>query len=65
MKQIHEEFMAWCNLYETAGLEVRSIAMHEHWIGRLSCPVLRLRAEESVDKLVREVVDELAVGRER
>ncbi len=59
MRHIHEEFMAWCNRYETGGAEVRSLLVHEQWLAAVACPVLRLRSENSVGVLVREVVWEL------
>lgn len=55
MRTIHEEFMAWCDRYETGGLEVRSLLLHRRWLERLPCPVLELRSEQSVDSLVGSV----------
>lgn len=55
MREIHTDFMAWCNLYETAGTEVRSLVLHRAWLKNLVCPVLELRSEQSVEYLVGEI----------
>lgn len=62
MRTIHEDFMAWCNRYETGGMDVRSLALHRHWLEQLSCPVLELRSEQPVETLVREIGIRLGTG---
>lgn len=37
-----EEFLAWAAAYDDGGPEIRSRALHEAWLSRLPCPVLRL-----------------------
>jgi len=44
----HRAFMEWAAKYDTAGPELRSLAMHEAWLTRLSCPVLRIEGLHSV-----------------
>jgi adenylate kinase family enzyme len=62
MKQTHEDFMAWCNLYETAGTEVRSLVLHRAWLQKLSCPVLELRSEQKVEELCRQIKTWISTG---
>jgi hypothetical protein len=38
----------WAGRYGTGGLEMRSRALHEAWMKKLSCPVLRSEGERSV-----------------
>ena len=49
------EFMAWTAQYDDGAPTMRSRAMHEEWMGRLSCPVLRLEGTRPVADLVAEV----------
>jgi len=42
MEKIHRDFLEWAARYDEGGMEVRSLALHEHWLGSLPCPVLRL-----------------------
>ena len=37
----HQEFIAWAEKYDSAGPEMRSRALHEQWISRLPCKVIR------------------------
>lgn len=62
MRTIHEDFMAWCNLYETAGMEVRSLFLHRAWLAALLCPVLELRSEQPVEHLIGEIEEWLDTG---
>lgn len=49
-------FMQWASLYDHAGLEVRSRALHEEWLAALPCQVVRLEGDLSLaDKLERIV----------
>jgi adenylate kinase family enzyme len=48
---MHREFLEWAARYDTGGPEVRSLATHEAWLARLTCPVLRLDSRESIAAL--------------
>ncbi|MDJ0973997.1 MAG: AAA family ATPase [Planctomycetota bacterium] len=47
MHTTHLEFMAWAERYDTAGVEQRSLAVHEAWLGEVPCPVLRVDGDIS------------------
>ncbi|WNS45903.1 AAA family ATPase [Paenibacillus sp. MMS20-IR301] len=47
-----QEFMAWAALYDTAGPEVRSKVLHEEWMSGLTCDVLRLEGDLTVEERV-------------
>lgn len=40
-------------------MEVRSKALHEHWMEDLSCPVLKIEGDHSVNERVDRVLDYL------
>ena len=50
-----EAFLAWAGRYDDGGLDVRSRALHEAWLTKVMCPVLRvdgtLPLEENVARL--------------
>ncbi|MBD3922946.1 AAA family ATPase [Paenibacillus sp. PR3] len=55
----HEQsvaFLDWAALYDTAGLEVRSKALHEQWMLDLTCPILRIEGDQSVEERVEIVM---------
>jgi hypothetical protein len=43
------EFLAWAARYDDGGLDVRSSALHEHWLAERRCPVLRLAGDADLD----------------
>jgi len=51
----YDEFMSWAARYDEGGLDVRSRALHEQWLQRLPCPVVRLNSELSVHDLLKSV----------
>ena len=47
----HVAFVAWARSYDDARAPVRSLDLHERWMARLPCPVLRLDAGQPVAAL--------------
>jgi adenylate kinase family enzyme len=66
---VDEEFLAWASRYDDGGLDVRSRALHEHWLERRRPAVLRVEGTPPLDESLRLVLDELKrvqqVGNER
>lgn len=52
-------FLEWASLYDSTGIEVRSKVLHEHWIAELSCPVLKIEGDYSLQERVNIVLDYL------
>ena len=48
----YKEFMEWAGLYDHAGLEVRSKALHDDWLKTLTCPVLRIEGDYTVQERI-------------
>lgn len=55
----HIAFLDWARSYDDARAPVRSLDLHERWMARLPCPVLRLDSSRSVEALTDEVVARL------
>lgn len=56
MHATHVEFLEWARSYDHARAPVRSLDLHERWLARLPCPVVRLDASRPVEALCDEVV---------
>jgi len=59
--QQHLEFIEWASKYDEGGMEVRSKVKHEEWLNQLTCPVLRIEGDVTVDeklKLVKQWISE-------
>ncbi len=50
-----KEFIDWAKLYDDGGEEVRSLYMHNQWLKKLSCPILRIEEELPVEELIARV----------
>lgn len=57
----HREFMDWAGGYEDPEFDGRNRAQHEHWLGTLTCPVVRLNSTRPVDELVAEIAGSAAI----
>lgn len=55
----HKAFITWAAAYDTAGPEMRSLAMHNEWLKRLNCRVIRLEGPQGVEERIRAVFKEL------
>ena len=51
----HEEFMAWAAQYDLPGIDIRKRELHEQWMSKLLCKVLRLEQLWSVQELALEI----------
>jgi adenylate kinase family enzyme len=54
------EFMVWASHYDDGVPTMRSRALHEEWLAKLPCPVLRLEGLQPVAESVRAVEAALA-----
>lgn len=56
----HREFMAWASRYDDGGLDVRSKELHERWIEKVACPILRVEGERPTSDQLAEIVPWIA-----
>ncbi|WP_051284616.1 hypothetical protein [Nisaea denitrificans] len=54
--EAHMAFLEWAASYDTGGHEIRSLKMHEAWIERLPCPVVRVSGTDSTETQIEQVV---------
>lgn len=52
-------FLDWAMSYDDTGFTGRSRRMHEDWLARLPCPVIRLDAARPVEELASAALDAL------
>ncbi|MCG8527270.1 MAG: AAA family ATPase [Opitutales bacterium] len=48
MHEVHTEFLAWCERYDTAGTEQRSRYKHEEWLSELPSSIKQIYIEENI-----------------
>ena len=59
MHDEHNGFIEWAAKYDAGTSDMRSGPMHESWIARLPCPVIRLNGARAIDNLVAQWLSEL------
>ena len=57
------DFLRWVEAYDSAGLEQRSLVLHEEWLALQTAPVLRLDSAAPVQDLVVSVLSRDGVNR--
>lgn len=57
----HLEFIEWAASYDRAKAPIRSLDLHERWMSRLSCPVIRLDSVAPVGELCDDVLQRAAI----
>jgi adenylate kinase family enzyme len=55
-----ESFVEWASHYEAGDREGRSRAIHEAWLARLRCPVVRIDGSRPVAELVEQLCSDVA-----
>ena len=50
LHRAHVEFLEWAGLYDRGGLDVRSRALHEAWLAKLPCSVVKLEGNLSASE---------------
>jgi adenylate kinase family enzyme len=45
-------FMEWAGQYDDGGLDVRSRALHDLWLSKLPCDVLKIEGDKSVEERI-------------
>ncbi|MEP3112461.1 hypothetical protein [Nisaea sp.] len=51
----HMAFIEWAASYDTGGPEIRSLKMHEAWMERLPCPVVRVSGKDTTEAQIDQV----------
>lgn len=57
--QNHVDFMAYAASYDGGGLDIRSRRLHDQWLARLPCPVLRIETPSTTEGQIALIEREL------
>ena len=57
MYEAHLEFMEWAGDYDSGGVDMRSLALHNEWLNDLECPVIRADGTEPSEKIAKDIMD--------
>ncbi|HEY8890211.1 MAG TPA: hypothetical protein VIM70_08130 [Clostridium sp.] len=50
------EFIEWASQYDDGGIDIRSKALHQEWLSSLTCPIVRLEGDLSVQERVNSIL---------
>lgn len=59
MYEGHKAFCEWATSYENGGMGMRSLALHNEWMKRLKCSVVRIEGEHSTEDRIDIVVENM------
>ena len=60
MYQEHQDFLAWASGYDAGREDIRSRRVHEDWLLRLPCPVVRVDGSEPVEAVCSQLAAAIA-----
>ena len=46
----YKKFIKWASEYDTGEAKMRSLAQHEEWMKKLSCPIVKIEGDKSLDE---------------
>lgn len=55
----HGAFIEWAASYETGGMEMRSLALHNEWLKQLKCSVIRIEGDQSIEERIEICMSEI------
>jgi adenylate kinase family enzyme len=55
MHETHQEFIRWASEYDTGNVDMRSKSMHELWLKKVECNILRYEGNISTDAIIKDV----------
>ncbi|GAB3941356.1 AAA family ATPase [Spirosoma harenae] len=57
----YEEFIDWASGYDDGSASGRTLQAHESWMQQLTCPLIEIRGEHSVDERLAIILNQLAI----
>lgn len=57
--KLHTDFVEWASKYDEAGTYMRSKALHDIWLSKLPCPVLKIEGDKTVEERLNIVLRRL------
>lgn len=60
MYEGHVTFCKWAAAYDSGGMEMRSLTLHNEWLKCLKCPVLRIEGVQSKEERVEIALKEIS-----
>ena len=55
----HQDFLRWAAAYDDGGLDIRSRQLHEQWLDKLACPVIRLEGDMTTNVQLAVVLEHI------
>jgi adenylate kinase family enzyme len=59
IQQNSEAFLEWANKYENPNFSGRSLNIHEEWIKKIDCPILRLNGLDPLADKINSIIEYL------
>jgi adenylate kinase family enzyme len=57
----YQRFLEWAEAYDTNAISGRTLQVHEDWLSRVDCPVLRITGDTSIQERIDLVISQINV----
>jgi adenylate kinase family enzyme len=58
--QAYQKFLDWATAYDTNAISGRTLQTHEEWLSNVTCPVLEIRGDTTVQQRIDLILDEIS-----
>jgi hypothetical protein len=58
--QAYQKYLEWATAYDTNSISGRTLQAHEEWLRKLTCPVLEIRGDTTVQQRIDLVLNKMA-----
>ncbi|MGY3213350.1 adenylate kinase [Mucilaginibacter sp. HD30] len=55
----YQKFTGWANGYDDNSTNGRNLSVHQQWISKLNCPVLKIEGDTTVDERIEQVMENI------
>jgi len=58
----YQQFLEWAIAYDTNAITGRTLQVHEEWLSKVTCPVLQIRGDTTVQQRIKLIMNKLSTG---
>jgi adenylate kinase family enzyme len=60
--ELFQAFIQWASTYENHDLKGRTLLAHEHWMKKLTCPLIELRGDYSIQYRLEKILEKQGIS---
>jgi adenylate kinase family enzyme len=56
---VYQKFLNWATAYDTNAISGRTLQVHEDWLGKVTCPVLEIKGNNTVQQRIDLILNKI------